>query len=186
MSINGKAYIAGIYEHPTRKAERQVAGPAPCRIGQGRARGCRPRARRCRRLFLRRRRDERAEHGELPGPRAPPYRRHGLRRLVLYRPCRPRRRGDRRREMPGRPDHVGRASRAPIRTSPRRCAPTTPPRRNIRSSIPTRPPPSALYGLAAMRHMHEFGTTSDQLAWVKVAASHHAQWNPNAMLREAV
>jgi acetyl-CoA C-acetyltransferase len=42
------------------------------------------------------------------------------------------------------------------------------------------------YALAAMRHMHEFGTTAEQLAWVKVAASHHAQHNPNAMLREVV
>ena len=42
------------------------------------------------------------------------------------------------------------------------------------------------YALAAARHMHEFGTTSEQLAWVKVAAAAHAQHNPNAMLREAV
>ena len=31
------------------------------------------------------------------------------------------------------------------------------------------------YGMCAMRHMHEYGTTSEQLAWIKVAASHHAQ-----------
>ena len=43
-----------------------------------------------------------------------------------------------------------------------------------------------MYGMVAMRHMHEFGTTSEQLAWIKVAASHHAQHNPNAMLREVV
>ncbi len=42
------------------------------------------------------------------------------------------------------------------------------------------------YALAARRHMHEFGTTSEQLAWVKVAASHHAQHNPNAMLPQVV
>ncbi|MFM6991819.1 MAG: thiolase domain-containing protein [Rhodoferax sp.] len=42
------------------------------------------------------------------------------------------------------------------------------------------------YGMVAMRHMHEFGTTSEQLAWIKVAASHHAQHNPNAMLRKVV
>jgi acetyl-CoA C-acetyltransferase len=42
------------------------------------------------------------------------------------------------------------------------------------------------YGMAAMRHMHEFGTTAEQLAWIKVAASHHAQHNPHAMLREVV
>ncbi len=40
--------------------------------------------------------------------------------------------------------------------------------------------------MCAMRHMHEYGTTSEQLAWVKVAASHHAQHNPHAMLREVV
>lgn len=44
----------------------------------------------------------------------------------------------------------------------------------------------ALYAMAAKRHMHEFGTTADQLAWVKVAASHHAQHNPHALLREVV
>jgi acetyl-CoA C-acetyltransferase len=43
-----------------------------------------------------------------------------------------------------------------------------------------------LYALAARRHMHEFGTTSKQLAWIKVAASQHAQHNPNAYLRKAV
>ncbi len=42
------------------------------------------------------------------------------------------------------------------------------------------------YAMCAMRHMHEFGTTSEQLAWIKVAASHHAQHNQNAMLREVV
>ena len=42
------------------------------------------------------------------------------------------------------------------------------------------------YGMVAMRHMHDFGTTSEQLAWIKVAASHHAQHNEHAMLREVV
>ena len=42
------------------------------------------------------------------------------------------------------------------------------------------------YALAARRHMHEFGTTSAQLAEVKVAASLHAQHNPNALLRKPV
>ena len=39
------------------------------------------------------------------------------------------------------------------------------------------------YAMVAKRHMHEFGTTSEQLAWIKVAASHHAQYNEHAMLR---
>ncbi len=42
------------------------------------------------------------------------------------------------------------------------------------------------YALAATRHMHEFGTTSAQLAEVKVAASLHAQHNPNAFLPKPV
>jgi acetyl-CoA C-acetyltransferase len=42
------------------------------------------------------------------------------------------------------------------------------------------------YALAARRHMHEFGTTSEQLAEIKVAASLHAQHNPNAFLRDVV
>ena len=44
----------------------------------------------------------------------------------------------------------------------------------------------SLYALAARRHMHEFGTTSEQLAEVKVAASLHAQHNPDAFLPKAV
>ena len=44
----------------------------------------------------------------------------------------------------------------------------------------------SMYALAARRHMHEFGTTSAQLAAIKVAASQHAQHNPNAMLRNPV
>jgi acetyl-CoA C-acetyltransferase len=42
------------------------------------------------------------------------------------------------------------------------------------------------YALVAMRHMHEFGTTSAQLAEIKVAASQHAQHNPHALLRTPV
>ncbi len=43
-----------------------------------------------------------------------------------------------------------------------------------------------MYAMVAMRHMHDWGTTAEQLAWIKVAASHHAQHNPHAMLRELV
>ncbi len=52
--------------------------------------------------------------------------------------------------------------------------------------MPYSPVTVNLYAMAAMRHMYEYGTTSEQLAWVKVAASHHAQHNPNAMLRNVV
>jgi acetyl-CoA C-acetyltransferase len=40
------------------------------------------------------------------------------------------------------------------------------------------------YALAARRHMYEYGTTPEQLAEIKVAASLHAQYNPNAFLRQ--
>ncbi len=52
--------------------------------------------------------------------------------------------------------------------------------------MPYNPVTLNLYAMCAMRHMHEYGTTSEQLAWVKVAASHHAQHNPLAMLRKVV
>jgi acetyl-CoA C-acetyltransferase len=45
---------------------------------------------------------------------------------------------------------------------------------------------SAVYALAAARHMYEFGTTSEQLAEIKVAASVHAQHNEHALLRKVV
>jgi acetyl-CoA C-acetyltransferase len=44
----------------------------------------------------------------------------------------------------------------------------------------------SMYALAAARHMYEYGTTSEQLAWIKVAASTHAQHNERALLRNLV
>ena len=43
-----------------------------------------------------------------------------------------------------------------------------------------------MYAMCAQRHMHEYGTTSEQLAWIKVAASQHAQYNEHAMLQNVV
>ncbi|MBI3068377.1 MAG: thiolase domain-containing protein [Betaproteobacteria bacterium] len=51
---------------------------------------------------------------------------------------------------------------------------------------PYRPVTLNQYAMAATRHMYQFGTTSEQLAWVKVSASHHAQHNPNAFLRKVL
>jgi acetyl-CoA C-acetyltransferase len=42
------------------------------------------------------------------------------------------------------------------------------------------------YALVASRHRYEFGTTSEQLAEIKVAASLHAQYNPHALLPKPV
>jgi acetyl-CoA C-acetyltransferase len=43
-----------------------------------------------------------------------------------------------------------------------------------------------MYGMAARRHMHEYGTTAEQLAEIRVAAAHHAQYNEHAMYRDPV
>ncbi|MCK1394457.1 thiolase domain-containing protein [Bradyrhizobium sp. 1] len=63
---------------------------------------------------------------------------------------------------------------------------TDPETPDVPYELPFRPSIVNLYGMCANRHMHEFGTTGEQLAWVKVAASHHAQHNPHAMLRNVV
>jgi acetyl-CoA acetyltransferase len=42
----------------------------------------------------------------------------------------------------------------------------------------------AKYAMAARRHMHEYGTTIEQLAEVAVSARHNAQFNPDAYYRD--
>jgi len=42
------------------------------------------------------------------------------------------------------------------------------------------------YGLAAQRHMHEFGTTSEQLAEIAVTMRRHAALNPLAKFRDPI
>lgn len=46
------------------------------------------------------------------------------------------------------------------------------------------PTPLGSYAMAAHRHMHEYGTTSEQLAEIAVAAREWARLNPAAMMRE--
>ena len=43
-----------------------------------------------------------------------------------------------------------------------------------------------LYAMIAQRHMQQYGTTSEQLAEVAVAARHHASMNPEAMFRDPI
>lgn len=81
--------------------------------------------------------------------------------------------------MAGRP----RAEAAAGGTPPRPFPPSTP---DLQFELPYGAELVNEYAMAAMRHMHEFGTTAEQLAWVKVAASLHAQHNPHAMLRNVV
>ncbi len=49
-----------------------------------------------------------------------------------------------------------------------------------------RPTISTAYAMMMARHMFEYGTTAEQLAWIRVAASQHAQHNPNAMFKKPV
>ena len=51
---------------------------------------------------------------------------------------------------------------------------------------PYGPTITGIYGMLTRRHMYEYGTTAEQLAAVKVAASIHAQYNENAVLRKVV
>jgi len=81
--------------------------------------------------------------------------------------------------LAGRPRAEGMATG----TTPRVYNPAAP---DVGFEVPFGPVTANMYALCAMRHMHEFGTTSEQLAWVKVAAAHHAQHNPHALLREVV
>jgi acetyl-CoA C-acetyltransferase len=57
---------------------------------------------------------------------------------------------------------------------------------DVSFEVPFAPSIVNMYAMVAARHMHEYGTTSEQLAWIKVAASTHAQYNPNAMLPKVV
>lgn len=52
--------------------------------------------------------------------------------------------------------------------------------------LPYKPTITSIYGMLTLRHMHEYGTTAEQLAAVKVAASRHAQYNENALLKKVV
>jgi acetyl-CoA C-acetyltransferase len=77
--------------------------------------------------------------------------------------------------MAGRPRSEGQQSRVLNRDQP-----------DVSFELPFTPLTLNLYAMVAMRHMYEYGATAEQLAWIKVAASHHAQHNPNAMLRDVL
>lgn len=79
--------------------------------------------------------------------------------------------------MAGRPRSTGQA----VGTTPRPLPPDRPETPYDGASSWTIAP---IYGMAAQRHMHEYGTTSAQLAAVKVAASTHSQYNPHALLKK--
>src|SRR5262245_26552331 len=73
--------------------------------------------------------------------------------------------------LAGRPRAEGMATG----TAPRSCGPAAP---DVAFEFPFGPTVVNQYAMAAMRHMHQYDTTDGQLAWIKVAASQHAQHNP--------
>ncbi len=81
--------------------------------------------------------------------------------------------------LAGRPRSEGQATG----TAPRAGNPAQP---DMQFEFSYAPTVANMYAMCAQRHMHEYGTTTEQLAWIKVAASHHAQYNEHAMLRDVV
>lgn len=68
-------------------------------------------------------------------------------------------------------------------TAPR---PGEPDRPDSPWEVAYRPTISTAYAMVMARHMHEYGTTAEQLAWIRVAASEHAKHNPFAMFNKPV
>lgn len=188
MSINGQAYIVGAYEHPTRKApdkslaqlHAEVAFGALADAGLskddidgyfcgGDAPGTGP-------LSLVEYMNLKVRHADSTNVGGSSYILHvnhaaqaiaaGKCNIALI-------------TLAGRPRSEGQQKGAPQRVD-----------NPVQPDFPWEQPFGMTtlnaYAMCAMRHMHQFGTTPEQLAWVKVAASHHAQHNPNAMLRDVV
>jgi acetyl-CoA C-acetyltransferase len=81
--------------------------------------------------------------------------------------------------LAGRPRSEGRAKGALVRTD-------NPNQPDFQWEYPYGLAVLNVYAMVAKRHMHLYGTSAEAMAWVKVAASHHAQHNPNALLPELV
>lgn len=186
MSINGKAFIAGIYEHPTRKAEgipiaqlhAEVARGALADAGLGLADVdayfCAGDAPGLGGLAMADYLGLNVRHTDTTETGGSSYIVHvnhaaqaiaaGKCKVALI-------------TLAGKPRTGGaQPGRAPMAVQPP----------DVPFEAPYNPTVLNVYAMCAQRHMHEFGTTAEQLAWVKVAASHHAQHNPHAMLRDVV
>jgi acetyl-CoA C-acetyltransferase len=185
LSIRGKACIAGIYEHPTRKADglslaqihAEVARGALADAGlskddvdgyfcAGDAPGLGP-MNMVEYLNLKPRHVDSTDTGGSAYVLAV---RHAAEAIALGK-C-----SVALITLAGRPRAAGQTQ---VRSAPAATA-------DAPFEAPFNPVIATMYGAAANRHMYEFGTTSEQLAWIKVAASHHAQHNPHAMLRNVV
>src|SRR5580698_353256 len=189
MSIRGKAYIAGIYEHPTRLAKDISLAQIHAQCAKG--------AREDAGLT----KDDVDGYfcaGDAPGL--------GPMSMVEYMGLKPRHVDSTDTGGSSYVLHVGHAAEAiaagkckvgliPLAGRPRADGMATGTVPRSRGGTPTPDEPFEfpygptvvnMYAMCAMRHMYEFGTTSEQLAWIKVAASHHAQYNEHAMLRDVV
>ncbi|TYR30537.1 thiolase domain-containing protein [Mesorhizobium microcysteis] len=188
MTIKGKACIAGVYEHPTRRADdislaelhadviRGALDDAGLSIGDVDGFFCDGDAPGLGALSMLDYLGMRVRHVEASESGGATYLSHvahaaqaiaaGKLNVAVI-------------SMAGRP----RAEAAAGGVAPRPFPPSTP---DLQFELPYGAELVNEYALAAMRHMYEFGTTAEQLAWVKVAASQHAQHNPHAMMPKPV
>lgn len=182
MSIKGRAYIAGAYEHPLRKAESHSVAQLHAECARGALLDAGLSLRDVDGYFC---------AGDAPGM--------GPLSMVDYMGLDVRHVDSTETGGSSYLIHVAHAAQAiaagkcnvalitlagKSRTSPPHPRPNDTPEAAFEQ--PYGPTTPNLYALAAMRHMHAYGTTAEQLAWIKVAASHHAQHNPNALLRDVV
>ncbi len=188
MSINGKAYVAGVYEHPTRRAvdkslaqlhaESALGALADAGLGKDDVDGyfCAGDAPGLGALSmvdylgLRLRHIDTTECG---GSSYILHVGHAAEAIALGK-C-----SVALITLAGRPRAEGMATG----TAPRNYGSTSP---DVAFEFPFGPTVVNMYAMCANRHMYEYGTTSEQLAWIKVAASHHAQHNPDAVLKNVV
>jgi acetyl-CoA C-acetyltransferase len=188
MSIKGKAYIAGAYEHPTRHAPDKSLAQLHAEVASGALRDaglsredvdgyfCAGDAPGLGPLSMLDYMGLKVRHTDSTETGGSSYTIHvahaaqaiaaGKCTVALI-------------TLAGRPRAEGMATG----TAPRSYSAHAP---DVGFEAPFAPVTTNMYAMCAMRHMYEFGTTSEQLAWIKVAASHHAQHNPHAMLREVV
>jgi acetyl-CoA C-acetyltransferase len=188
MTIRGKAYIAGVFEHPTRKADDKSVAQLHAEVAKGALQDagltkadvdgyfCAGDAPGLGGLSMADYIGLKVRHIDTTETGGSSYVVHvghaaqaiaaGKCRVALI-------------TLAGRPRAEGMATG----TAPRAYGGGVP---DVAFEFPYGPTTANAYAMCAMRHMHEYGTTSAQLAWIKVAASHHAQHNPHAMLREVV
>ena len=189
MTIKGKAYIAGVYEHPTRKADDTSLAQLHAEVAKGALEDAGLTKNDVDGYFC---------AGDAPGL--------GPLSMADYMGLGKLRHVDT-TETGGSSYvvHVGHAAQAiaagkctvalitlagrpraegmATGTAPRNYGSAAP---DVQFEYPFGPTVVNQYAMCAMRHMHQYGTTSEQLAWIKVAASHHAQHNPHALLRDVV